>query len=553
MASVFASNAGPAASFRPIGSYRRTALSRRTLRWSYIGLAVAAAIYGFAFALFGELNIVGFMIPIGLLGAVAMWTMPQLRYPPVRAMVALLPVFLYALLCWPDYLAFAPANLPWITAIRLAGIPMAILLLICAFGSPAFRARMSDIFNGDRLIVRLIIGFIIVAGLSIALSSDMGYSLSKYVIVAWSWYGVFVVSCYYFSKPGAPLRFTYMLLPIILLSVGIAIYETTYRHLPWAGHIPSFLEIDDPKIRKLLAGTQRAAGGTYRVQSKFSTSIGLGEFFGLTLPFVMHLMFTTRKIWAKALLFLLILVSLDVVLETDSRLAFVSFVLSLMLYILFHAFTTWRRRKTSLFAPAVMMIYPLGMVLFGVLALTWRRLEVLVFGGGAQQYSTIARQIQWGIGWPKILRNPFGYGLGLSPQTLNFHTPGTFQQTIDSYYLGVLLEIGVIGFLLYYGIFVVAMVQAGRAAIETEDKDIVFLGATTVALINYLVSKSIYSQLENNPLVFILLGMVVALLRRYKAQTGELPPLPEDDDAFLKPRRPRGRPARIGPISASPT
>ena len=534
MASVSPSDATSASSPRRIGRYSRTAWPVRVTRICYIGLGLIAAIYGFSFGVFGENQIVGFLTPLVLLLGVLLWVMPKLRYPPVRLLCWLFPVFVYALLIWPDYLAMVISNLPWITAIRLVGVPMVIVLLLCSFGSARFRAWMSDVFDGDRLIVRLSIIFLVMAGLSVFLSADMPYSLSKFLIVSWSWFGVFIISCYYFSQRGNVERFARMMMYLTLYSILVGLYEARFNQLPWAQHIPSFLEVQDGNVKALLAGTTRAASGIYRVQSRFSTSIGLGEFFGMALPFIMHLIFSVRRLWVKSVITMIIPVALYICIQTDSRLSFISFVSSVMLYILFQSYITWRRRKTNLFAPAVMMIYPMGIALFVVLAFTWRRVGVLVFGTGAQQFSTEARKMQWRQGWPKIFDNPVGHGIGTSPDVLNFHTLQG-RQTIDSYYLGVLLEIGVLGFIVFYGMFVVAIYQAARAAVKTNDKETLFLGAAAVALVNFMVSKSIYSQLENNPLAFILLGLVVALLRRYKAERGLLPPLP-DDDGLARPK-----------------
>ncbi|MEO6091527.1 MAG: O-antigen ligase family protein [Novosphingobium sp.] len=492
-------------------------------------LGALAAVYGFSFGVYGEFEPVGFMVPLVVLLGLLLWVMPITKYPPVRLLRWFFPGFVYALLCWPDYLAVELPNLPWITAVRLLGVPMVIVLLLCSFTSPRFRTWMSDVFDGDRLILRLAITFIVICGLSVLLSRDMAYSMSKFVIAAWSYFGVFAVACYYFSKRGNPQRFARMLVYITLFSIVVGLYEARFSQLPWAQHIPSFLEIQDENIKELLAGTARAATGIYRVQSKFSTSIGLGEFFGLALPFIMHLVFSARRLWVKWLIFIIIPVAFYISIRTDSRLSFITFVSSVMLYILFRAYITWRREKSNLFAPAVMLIYPLMIAVFVVLAFTWRRVGVLVFGTGAQQFSTEARKMQWARGWPKIFKNPFGYGIGTSNDVLDFHTPGTGRQTIDSYYLGVLLEFGFIGFIVFYGMFIVAAYQAGRASIRTNDDETLFLGAAAIALVNFLVTKSIYSQLENNSLGFILLGLVVALLRRYKAERGVLPALPEDD------------------------
>ena len=522
--------ASSAAPNRVLGNYLRAGWPWYVTGLCYLALGSAAAVYGFSFGLYGQRQIAPFFLPLAIAAALAMWAMPTLRYPPVRAMCRFVPAFLIALLCWPDYIALALEGLPWITAVRITAIPMAFLLLVCTLGSVQFRKQLADILQGDIVIYRCLIIFMIIAAFSIGLSSDIANSVQKYFVAIYSWAAVFFASAYYFSKPGRVIRLSIILLFIMAFSLIIGVWESRLRHLPWSGNIPSFLKIQDPRIDALLAGTARAASGKYRVQSRFSTSIGLGEFIGMALPFVLQLFFLVRSPWKKICIFIWIPIAWWVVLETDSRLAFICFLSSIMLYCLYQAFVVWRDKPTNLFAPAVMLAYPIGMALFIALAIFWRRLYVMIMGDGAAQFSTDGRQQQIDAGLPLIMNNPIGHGIGQGAETLGYVAFGSVSATIDTYYLAVGLEFGVAGFIVYYLMFGWAAGRAGFVALKTRDKELMFLGAACVSLFNFVLSKSVYAQTENHPFAFLLLGLVVALLRRYKAETGELPPAPNEDE-----------------------
>ena len=269
----------------------------------------------------------------------------------------------------------------------------------------------------------------------------------------------------------------------------------------------------------------------------------------MSLPFILHLFFVTRRFWFRVFVIAYVGVALYIVIQTDSRLAFISFVSSLLLYILFQTFLLWRDRPNNLFAPAIVFAFAMFIALFVVLSFTWRRVEVMVWGGGAQAFSTDSRKEQISQGVPMIIGNPFGHGIGQGGDTLGYYLPGTEILTIDSYFLSVALEFGVLGFLIYYGMFAYAVGQAAGVALKTRDEEVLFLGAAAVAMLNFLLSKSVYSQTENHPLAFILLGMIVALLRRHKGNTGAMPPPPQEaslaepktyfaQDAWTEPARP---------------
>lgn len=167
----------------------------------------------------------------------------------------------------------------------------------------------------------------------------------------------------------------------------------------------------------------------------------------------------------------------------------------------------------SIFATGVLVAYPAAFAAFIVATFFVGRLRNMVWGSGAQQFSTESRKVQVAMGMPKVWSEPWGHGIGQGASTLGF-TNQAGAVTIDTYYLAVALEFGVIGFLVYYGIFVAAIWKGIQAISNSTDKDTLLLVPLMIALINFMVIKSIFSQQENHPLIFALLGATVALVYR---------------------------------------
>ncbi|WP_156361718.1 O-antigen ligase family protein [Sphingomonas sp. Leaf343] len=509
-----------------IGRYVHASWFRRHRILCFVALTLFSILYGFSFAILGRYLLVQLTAPLLVLGCIVLWVLPDAGAAPVRALGASLMAFMFALLCWPDYIAFAVPGLPWVTATRLFGVPMVLIMLYCMATSSAFRDRIWDIINVAPEIWKLFVAFNVLAALSIALSDNIPASINKFVIAQVSWTTVFFAACYIFTEPGRIKRMAAYLWGITIYCCLIGLYEIRYEKLPWAGRIPSFLKIEDEQVLRVLAGLSRAASGVYRVQSKFGISLSLGEFFGLALPFILHLIVNTKTMWVRLLGVVTLAMVFVVTLRTDSRLAFIGFIVALLLYALYWSFTYWRTNRQSIFAAALMLAYPAGLVAFITLAFAWRRLERLILGGGAQQASTDSRKDQYAMGWRILKHNPIGHGIGEAATTLGYRVQdGTL--TIDTYYLAVALEYGVLGFVIYYAMFLFGIARAASLGMKTKDPEIVFIVPTCIALVNFFISKSVFSQQENHPLAFLLLGIVVALSWRQRImlqEVGAVPP-----------------------------
>jgi hypothetical protein len=473
-------------------------------------LMLASGLYGALFAYYGAELFLQFTVPLVLLAILAIWALPDTGAAPTRLLEVLLFTYLVGLVCWPNYLAIALPGLPWVTVIRIIGVPLAATLLICASCSAVFRNEFKAVLASSPVIWKMLVGFVFLQAISIVLSSDPPYAASKFLIAQLNWTAVFFASCYIFTRPKRIEHWAMLIWLVAIFVSLIGFQEWRVSKVLWAGHIPGFLQVEDPAVQRILEGAVRTWGGKYRVQSKFATSLGLAEFLSLALPFVIYFIMSPYRMAVRLAAAATVPFLLFIIVATDARLGMVGFFSSILFWTLLFGLLRWRRQVRSLFGPAIALSYPVVFGLFVTATFFVGRLRHLVWGSGAQQFSTDARQLQYEMGIPKVLTHPLGHGIGEASFVLGY-TNRAGQLTIDTYYLSIALDHGIIGFILYYGMFLLAIYKAARIAIFSEDRELSLAGPVAIALINFVVIKSVLSQQENHPLAFMMLGMVVAL------------------------------------------
>lgn len=487
-----------------------------------VAVAIAAACFGALYTFFFPFRILQLTIPLLGIALLIIWVLPDSQTAPTRALSALFFSFFILMTVWPDYLALSLPGLPWITIRRIIALPLLVTFLVGLSISSRFRSELKEVLGAAPLIPKLLIVFALIQLASIALSRDPALSVDKFIVAQLYWTLPFFVGCYLLRKPGN-IALWVALFCLTLLPLGlIGIWEWTISRVPWAGRIPSFLVVEDESVLRILSGAFRAATEIYRVQSSFTTSLGFAEYMALAVPFLVHYTFGPFRFAVRIAALAAIPAVFFLIILTDSRLGMVGFFLSFLLYLPVFASLRWIRRKESLFGPATVLAYPVIFAAFITATFFVGRLRRLVWGGGEHQFSTDAREAQYAAGLEILAKNPIGNGIGMGAETLGFRNLAGVL-TIDTYYILIALEYGVIGFLAYYGMFLLGIYKGGRALFQAREDtpEHHYLAPLLIALSNFIVIKAIFSQESNHPLAFMMLAMVLALIwriRRYRQE-----------------------------------
>lgn len=497
------------------GYVAKEGLRQHRKRLMYL-LGFGAVFYGFLYTLYGRFLLLQLLVPLIIMAALVIWLLPDTGRAPRRLIAGFFTAFLIALMAWPDYLAVAIGSLPWVTALRITTVPLAFLMLIALSTSSEFRRSIRETMDEVPLVWKLLVAFALLAFLSIFVSKDPGNSVSKFIVAQLYWTSVFFAACVVFRKPGSMITFSFLIWALVLYVCIIGVLEWRNQAVLWAGHIPNFLKIEDEAVQRILSKKARAATGIYRVQSKFTTPLGCAEFLALATPFILHHALNAKRLILRVAAVCTIPLIFHVILLTDSRLGAVGFFMSFLLYILVWALLRWKSDRESLFGPAIVLAYPVIFSGFVTATFFIGRLRAIVWGDGSQQFSDQSRKEQFMSGIPKILSTPWGNGIGQGAETLGFHNRAGVL-TIDTYYLLVGLEYGVMGFFVYYGMILACIAYGWKALMKARDQEMLLLAPLTIALINFFIIKSIFSQQENHPLIFAMMGAVAAMVFRMNA------------------------------------
>lgn len=84
--------------------------------------------------------------------------------------------------------------------------------------------------------------------------------------------------------------------------------------------------------------------------------------------------------------------------------------------------------------------------------------------------------------------------------------------TIDNYFLSIALDFGVIGFFVFYAIWLIAIFRGGRIGVEETDYTRMWMIPAVLSLTNFFVIKTVFSQQEGHSVPFAILAMVVAMI-----------------------------------------
>lgn len=505
-------------------------LVRTSRKVLFFGMCIFLGVfYGFWGTVLPPAFIIILVIPFIVLALLLLWILPDGAQAPDRTLVTLFLLFTGVTFLWPNYLAIALPGLPWLSMRRIFGLIMAGVFLLALSSSKSARTKIIRAMSIMPVFFRIIVAFFAVQAISILFADYPVLAYKHWFTTQYAWTATLFVSIYLFLIPGVLNSWTKIIrIAAIIISI-IAIFEKKNEMVLWANHIPSFFKIDDEVIDRILRPNFRF--GQYRSQAIFGVSLSMAEFLAISFTLILHRFMGRVKPLEKFGLVLAMAAVVAGIAMSGARVGFMGLVAGVSAYFLIWGYRRYRSNKTDVIGAALTYGYPALVAIAAFLIVSVDALRVRVLGGGGSQISNDARQMQFEMAPPVIMRSPiFGHGGGRGAEALGFHTPGG-ELTIDTYILSVALDYGILGFLLFYGAILYVGIRVGMFVLnqenpseDQESQELDYLFPLVVMLFQFLLIKTVLSQEENHSILFMLFGALIAILHRQAEKSGGLPP-----------------------------
>lgn len=227
----------------------------------------------------------------------------------------------------------------------------------------------------------------------------------------------------------------------VVIAVGLLEYRIQANVL--ATYLPASMLSSQEYVATALSDKIR---GEYRLQSLFGHPLVYAQFVVLALPFIVYRIISTQNYWLKFAMWGMLIAAAIVLWGTGSRAIFpavIAEIIALLLVIYYKVVVT---NRASFIGWLYVTLMPLGAITMVAVVIKAKR---FIMGQSDSEYlSTQARIEMWSRGFGIIESDPigalFGFGLYRAAIVIDWQVAGEY--TIDSYFLSLLLETGILGF-----------------------------------------------------------------------------------------------------------
>lgn len=491
-----------------------------------------AVVYGAMAAVLSPQFIIYAATPILIMVAIILWMMPDTGGISTNKLQSYMLPYLFLAIAWPNYIAFNIPGLPWISLTRGALLIVMVIFVWNISTSSEMRDKVGDTLSVMPFAARVFWIFSFTLAFSLVFSDNIGISVKHFINIQIYWTIPLLVSAILASRPGFVDKFVKTLIISTSIVIIYSLYEYFNKQPIWLNYLPSFLEIDPEVIGKLTSTQARFGTDIYRVRGPYFAALYFSEFLTMTFPFFLHFLSTERRALQFFAFAAAVIGCFFVMVLTDARTAMIGFLVALVLHFFYNALRQRIQNTRSIVGTAIVFFYPIIVVTLSLIVWFWNRAHVMVLGGGQHTSSSEARIAQWAMAWPKIFSHPFGHGTGQGNAALGYFNPGG-EGTVDSYFITIMMDSGYLALPLFLLTFFIPAWHAfnnHRTSINSEEQ---LLAPLSIAIINFLIVKSVLSSEAGIPLAFMFVGCIFGLLwqrqqRNLVAEPAAVdPPLPQ--------------------------
>lgn len=487
-------------------------------RWAQVCvvvLLVGLSIFTGLFITVGGTQAIGLVgAPIGIMAGLCLWLLPDVQRPTHPPLYKLVVGYVVLMVGWPGYVAVALPGLPWITPPRFV---LGILLIVLAMQASQYadiRKRIGEVFLYDRMAVRFYLAFVVMALLSLPFAPSpfdtLKYAINQEILA----FAPALALAWVLHKDIELFpRFLLLVSLTCILTMVVGVVENIMQQPPWLDYIPSFMKIDEELLASYTSSQARMGDPRYRIRSTFGIVLYYTQYLCLVLPILTYFLLRMRGS-ARLIVWPLVgVLILHTVWFANARTASLAMLLSVFgsagLVLLRSLINRRGGDPFKTLFQSVMLLAVIG--LLGAAIASSHQAQMYTIGGDQHAASNITRDRQWDNTWAQVASNPIGVGLGNSPDFVG--TKGRANQVVDSLYINMLVDVGPIGFIAFFGLYLrliwlgLVVYVRGRDALDE------VAGHVTLGLIGLVVTDYVISFTDNNYLA-MMFGVGILLLHR---------------------------------------
>lgn len=501
----------------------------------FLGIALAtlvvmamALIAGFFAAVYPA----SFVLKVGIVvTGLVVWLVallvPSDTAAPERLLRGMLNTLLLLWGVWPTYLSYKVGPLPDINPVRLVYWALIAVWLFSMAASKDMRSALFERAKPFKMFFWLITLFTLWQIVSGFASEHWLYSAYYAMKSLLPGYVVFLIAVSIYRNLEELERAMVMVVIAAVIASLIGFAEAVHGSNLFIRFFPS-----DPEQLQGLAWilVEKSREGLLRVSSTFSHPLALAEYLSMCLPLAAYLMLKGATRTRRWLGLLAIPIIAAVIYLTHARSALIAIGAVTIIYAAIAGLGGMQ--QTRRFALSLLGAFVLVVVVVSSIAAIGLAMELAQGRTVEERGSTQARVIMYQRGMDAIEKQPvMGYGPGLAAYTIG-RLPGQTNLTIDSYFLSVALESGVIGLFLYVWLLLYPIYRGTRMAINERGRHGWLAFSIALALLAFTVEKIVLSLTNNFDFSWVLTGMLLTVVwLRNKADGVEHGPSNQQDTA----------------------
>lgn len=501
-------------------------------------LIFIAMLYGFIAVILPPSIMTVTAAPILIVAAIIFWLLPDVGGIRYDGMQRAIYIYLAFSIAWPNYVAFNLPGLPQITPTRAAMFTATGIFMLNYSSSKEARDAVKDAVSIIPNYMKFFWALWAAMAFSIVFAEEMGESINRFFSNLIYWNLMLLITALLATRPGFVHRVYKILLYSTVIVLVYSVYEARIERVPWLDYLPPFLKIDEKLLAIVSSPQYRAGTNIYRVRGPAAAALYFSEFLTMAFPFFVHFIVTDRHFWRRMAVGVATIGLSIIMYLTNARSAMVGIVVVLALYPFFRVVQKRYGSPRSLFATATIGFYPAVLGVFWLVINFWPRAHVAVLGGGATASSSNARDIQWELAIPKVASHPFGFGVGTGNYYLGYTNPAGIG-SVDSYFITVMLDSGFLALPLFVSCFLIPALMAflNFRTAKTEEEQL--WAPLSLALINFVLVKSVLSSENTIPLAFIFVGCTMGLMwqKREREKLSAVPVAVPSTRAVAAPRK----------------